>query len=284
MLLWAVMLAQPASRVPDESVWIPVFAAWVVSLVATMGSLFFSEVMRLPPCVLCWYQRIGMYPLAVMFTVALVTQAAGGAGGSGHEHGKRSCRDRGVRCANAHAAKLYVGRASSTLQARAGPALYGNLIDNEAAMSEAVGFLPPAIDGDPVRACLESLREGFQIISFDWTYVYVNPAAARHGRRDATELIGKPIADMYPGIERTDLFELMRKCMSERTPHIVENLFTFPDGTRRWFELRIQPVPAGICIYSSDIDDRKRRELERGAGAAASKPGLLLWLRQLLGR
>jgi disulfide bond formation protein DsbB len=74
MLLWAVMLPQPASRVPDESVWMPLFAAWVVSLVATMGSLFFSEVMRLPPCALCWYQRIGMYPLAVIFTVALVAQ------------------------------------------------------------------------------------------------------------------------------------------------------------------------------------------------------------------
>ena len=54
-----------------DSVWMPLAAAWLVSLVATLGSLFFSEVMRLPPCVLCWYQRICMYPLAVVFTVAL---------------------------------------------------------------------------------------------------------------------------------------------------------------------------------------------------------------------
>ena len=59
---------------PDESAWTPLFAAWLVSLVATMGSLFFSEVMRLPPCVLCWYQRVCMYPLAAIFTVALVTR------------------------------------------------------------------------------------------------------------------------------------------------------------------------------------------------------------------
>ena len=50
----------------------PLFALWLISLVATLGSLFFSEVMRLPPCVLCWYQRIAMYPLAVLTTVALV--------------------------------------------------------------------------------------------------------------------------------------------------------------------------------------------------------------------
>ena len=50
----------------------PLFALWLISLVATLGSLFFSEVMRLPPCVLCWYQRIAMYPLTVLTTVALV--------------------------------------------------------------------------------------------------------------------------------------------------------------------------------------------------------------------
>jgi disulfide bond formation protein DsbB len=65
------------ARGPDESVWMPLFAAWIVSLVATAGSLFFSEVMRLPPCVLCWYQRICMYPLAVLFTVGLVAHDRG---------------------------------------------------------------------------------------------------------------------------------------------------------------------------------------------------------------
>ena len=58
----------------DDSGWTPLFAAWLVSLVATLGSLFFSEVMGLPPCVLCWYQRVCMYPLAAIFTVGLVTR------------------------------------------------------------------------------------------------------------------------------------------------------------------------------------------------------------------
>lgn len=48
------------------------YAVWGVALVATLASLFFSEVMKLPPCVLCWYQRIAMYPLVVLFPVALV--------------------------------------------------------------------------------------------------------------------------------------------------------------------------------------------------------------------
>lgn len=55
----------------SEIAWRWVFSAWIVSLLATLGSLFFSEVMRYPPCVLCWYQRIGMYPLVMLFLVGL---------------------------------------------------------------------------------------------------------------------------------------------------------------------------------------------------------------------
>jgi len=48
------------------------YAAWVVALAATGGSLFFGEVMGLPPCTLCWYQRICMYPLALVLPVGIV--------------------------------------------------------------------------------------------------------------------------------------------------------------------------------------------------------------------
>lgn len=49
--------------------------ALILSVIATGGSLFFSEVMLLPPCVLCWYQRILMYPLVLIFTVGLFRKA-----------------------------------------------------------------------------------------------------------------------------------------------------------------------------------------------------------------
>ena len=48
-----------------------------MSVVATLGSLFFSEVMRLPPCSLCWYQRVCMYPLVVITTVGLLRRDTG---------------------------------------------------------------------------------------------------------------------------------------------------------------------------------------------------------------
>lgn len=48
-----------------------IFSAWIVATIATLGSLFFSEVMLYPPCVLCWYQRICMYPLVLILLAGL---------------------------------------------------------------------------------------------------------------------------------------------------------------------------------------------------------------------
>ncbi|GAA5503320.1 disulfide formation protein [Deinococcus xinjiangensis] len=46
------------------------YLAWLVALVATLGSLYFSEVKGFRPCILCWYQRICMYPLALILGIA----------------------------------------------------------------------------------------------------------------------------------------------------------------------------------------------------------------------
>lgn len=51
--------------------WNLIFLAWITSAVSTAGSLFFSEVMMYPPCILCWYQRICMYPLVLILVAGL---------------------------------------------------------------------------------------------------------------------------------------------------------------------------------------------------------------------
>jgi disulfide bond formation protein DsbB len=48
----------------------PLLLAWVAALIATIGSLYFSEVLHYIPCTLCWYQRIFMYPLAIILGIA----------------------------------------------------------------------------------------------------------------------------------------------------------------------------------------------------------------------
>ena len=54
-----------------ESAWALVFGCWVVAGASTLGALFLSEVMELPPCVLCWYQRIFMFPLVILLPLGL---------------------------------------------------------------------------------------------------------------------------------------------------------------------------------------------------------------------
>ena len=49
---------------------------WVVSLIAMLGSLYFSEIRGYEPCTLCWYQRILMYPIVLIATVAYIQKNA----------------------------------------------------------------------------------------------------------------------------------------------------------------------------------------------------------------
>lgn len=46
--------------------------AWSISLIATVGSLFFSEGMEFIPCKLCWYQRIAMYPQVILLGITFL--------------------------------------------------------------------------------------------------------------------------------------------------------------------------------------------------------------------
>lgn len=49
------------------------YAAWIVAMTATLGSLYFSEIRGFIPCELCWIQRIFMYPLTILLGIAAFT-------------------------------------------------------------------------------------------------------------------------------------------------------------------------------------------------------------------
>lgn len=113
---------------------------------------------------------------------------------------------------------------------------------------------------------LNTMLDGGQIIGHDWRYLYLNDAAVAHsGRNCREELLGFTLMEKYPGIETTELFGILSQCMTERTPRRIETQFFFPDGTNKWFDLTIQPVPEGLFILSCDITERKRMAAERQA-------------------
>lgn len=46
------------------------YFAWIVAVIATLGSLYFSEIKEFVPCQFCWIQRIFMYPMAIILGIA----------------------------------------------------------------------------------------------------------------------------------------------------------------------------------------------------------------------
>ena len=48
------------------------YLVWVIATVGLLGSLYFSQIRHLEPCLLCWWQRIFMYPLVVIFAVGIL--------------------------------------------------------------------------------------------------------------------------------------------------------------------------------------------------------------------
>jgi disulfide bond formation protein DsbB len=59
--------------------WTLLLLTWLISLIATASALFLGEVMGMTPCVLCWYQRIAMFPLVAILGIACFSDDRRGA-------------------------------------------------------------------------------------------------------------------------------------------------------------------------------------------------------------
>jgi PAS domain S-box-containing protein len=106
------------------------------------------------------------------------------------------------------------------------------------------------------------MLEGVRILDFDFRYIYVNNACAKQSRLPKEELLGRTLMENFPGFEETELFETFRQCMTGRVSKHLETEFVFPDHTKSWFELSIQPIPEGLFVLSIDITARKNAEKE----------------------
>lgn len=56
----------------DKDSFIFIYFAWIVNIVSMAGSLYFSNIMMLPPCSLCWAQRICVFPLSLILAVGFI--------------------------------------------------------------------------------------------------------------------------------------------------------------------------------------------------------------------
>ena len=109
---------------------------------------------------------------------------------------------------------------------------------------------------------LDKLIEGCSIIDYNWNFLYVNDVQAQHAYKPRSEMIGRTIFEMVPGIEGSSFFEALQHTMQERVPQSIENSFKFEDGREGWYQVHSIPVPEGIFVQTLDITVRKKMEEE----------------------
>lgn len=112
------------------------------------------------------------------------------------------------------------------------------------------------------RTTLDNMLEGVQIIGFGFEYIYMNRTLEKQGGYTWEQLKGRTMPEMYPGLEQTEVYQVIKQCLENRRPRHLETHFTFPDGSSTWFELSLQPIPEGVFILSIDVTERKKAEQE----------------------
>jgi PAS domain S-box-containing protein len=109
---------------------------------------------------------------------------------------------------------------------------------------------------------LDNMQEGCQIISPDWRCLYVNNALVVQSKQTKESLLSHTVMELYPDFEKTENYAAIKRCLETGQPQQLENEFTFPDGSKAWFSIKIEPVPRGVFMISTDITARKREEAE----------------------
>ncbi len=111
-----------------------------------------------------------------------------------------------------------------------------------------------------LQRTLDNMVTGCMAIGFDWTYLYVNEAAAAHGLQTPGNILGKTMHEIYPGIENSEVFLKYKRCMEERIYLEFEEPFTFANGVTKWYDFQVEPIEEGIFVMSMDITQSKDAE------------------------
>jgi PAS domain S-box-containing protein len=98
----------------------------------------------------------------------------------------------------------------------------------------------------------DQLIEGVQVIDFQYLYFYLNDSVLAQAKSTKEALLGFSMIEKFPGIEQSPMFAFLQKCMELREAQTYLNEFQHLDGSKGYFELRMQPVPEGVLILSID--------------------------------
>jgi PAS domain S-box-containing protein len=119
-----------------------------------------------------------------------------------------------------------------------------------------------AVQLSDAQTILDSITDAFFNLNEDWQFSYVNRQTEKTLGRDASELLGKVIWEVYPGTLNSDFERTYRRAAQERIPLTFCSYYPDHDS---WYDVNAYPVPGGLSVYFRDVTARKREEARRNA-------------------
>jgi len=110
---------------------------------------------------------------------------------------------------------------------------------------------------DRLQNTLDSITDAFFSVDTDWRFSYINPQAERVLEREAADLLGQNVWDMFPEARDTELFQRYHLAMNSGESQHIE---LFYPALQRWLEISAYPFEEGLSVYFRDITDRKQSE------------------------
>lgn len=108
-----------------------------------------------------------------------------------------------------------------------------------------------------IKAILSSIIESYFLVDHDWRFIEVNQHALDYMEKQAEDLLGKNLWEVYHQLNGTEIQEKLITAMREHRPtHFEVKSVTVP----RWAEIHTYPVKEGLAVYFSDITSRKEAE------------------------
>jgi PAS domain S-box-containing protein len=131
-----------------------------------------------------------------------------------------------------------------------------------------------------VEAAVEHLADVFVTLDDGWRLTFVNQRAADFARAPARSLIGRSLWNVAPRLHGSDVGARLREAMTSRRTDAFEFRH---DESRRWFELHLHPIPAGLAVYAREVTERHRwedalRESESRFRMLADSAPVLIWV------
>ncbi len=107
------------------------------------------------------------------------------------------------------------------------------------------------------KIILESVTDAFFSVDSNWRFTYLNPRAEHLLDCTSTELVGKNVWQVYPGLIGSPFEDIYRRTAAERIPN--SDTAYYPDH-ERWYEVRSYPSSNGISVYFRDVTEARRAE------------------------